>query len=76
VTLSSAWVVNVWSKGLAVVDGTFVLDASGPAGPDGSLTVRAIEWRPHDREPTVAEPAIVSRKAIRSGDQWRLAEQE
>jgi hypothetical protein len=76
VTLSSAWVVNVWSKGLAVVDGTFVIDAAGPAGTDRSLTVQAIQWRPHEREPTVAEPTIVSRKAIRSGDQWHLAAQE
>ncbi|MGH9225406.1 MAG: hypothetical protein ACRD2W_16850 [Acidimicrobiales bacterium] len=74
VTLSSSWVVNVWSRGLAVVDGTFIIDASGPAGSAGSVDVRAIRWRPHDREPSVAEPVIAAAKAVRSGDEWHLVE--
>ena len=73
VTLSSTWVVNVWSRGLAVVDGSFVVDASGP---DRSVALRAVKWRANDRDPTTAEPAIVPAVATRQADQWHLMDQE
>ena len=71
VTLSSTWVVNVWSRGMAVVDGAFVMDATGEGN------VRVIRWRPHDREPTVAEPVVVAAEARRGDDgEWHLVRDE
>ena len=77
VTLSSAWVVNVWARGLGIVEGGFVLDtvalAPAPRRTPGTATVRAAVWRPHPGEPGVAEPVVVTTEAVRTGDGWRLA---
>jgi hypothetical protein len=69
VTLSSDWIVRVWPRGLAVADGAFVLDVTGP-GRD-RVPVQAVRWM--ERRPGVAEPAVVETHAVRDQDGWRLA---
>ncbi len=74
VTLSSAWIVHVWSQNLGVVDGVFVLDVLGPgaAGPD-SVEVRAVQWQPSERNLRVAQPTIVTATAVPGEDgTWHL----
>lgn len=62
------WLVDVWARGIAVVDGCFVLEVVGDHG--GQLGVTAVRWE--RRSPTgstpVAEPAVVHR--VDGG--WRL----
>lgn len=70
VSLSSDWIVYVWGRGMAVVDGALVVEATG-ADP---VAVRAVRWQPVAREPGVAEPVIVDATAARSADGWRLQE--
>jgi hypothetical protein len=73
VTLSSDWLVHVWSRGMGVVDGAFVLEVLGPGPEAGSANVRAVRWKALDRNPGVAEPAVVIAAARRTADGgWRL----
>ena len=72
-TLGVRWMVEVWARGLDVVDGAFVLEVSGQ--PVRSVPevarVRAVRWDPQgpDRWGPVAAPALVQR--LPAGD-WRL----
>jgi hypothetical protein len=73
VTLSSDWLVHVWSRGMGVVDGAFVLEVLGPGPEPDSATVRAVLWKPLERNPGVAEPAAIVANARRTADGgWRL----
>lgn len=74
VTLSSDWLVNVWSRGLGVVDGAFVLEVVGPGSAPRSAAVRAVRWRQTRRG--AAEPAVVASVVVPAGDGWRLTEPE
>jgi hypothetical protein len=77
VTVSSAWVVDVWARGIAVVDGAFVLEVLGPAaGAAGTVgaKVKAVRWRPKRGEPNVAEPAVVKAEVVPTGEGWSLVE--
>jgi hypothetical protein len=75
VTVSSAWVVDVWARGIAVVDGAFVLAVLGPAaGGGGAAKVKAVRWRPKRGEPNVAEPAVITAEAVPAADGWTLIE--
>lgn len=69
VSLSSDWIVHVWGRGIAVVDGALVVEAEG-ADP---VKVRAVKWRPIAREPGVAEPRIVDATVTRTADGWKLS---
>jgi hypothetical protein len=60
VSLSSDWIVHVWSRAMGVVDGAFVLEVLGPGTEPGLTSVRAVRWMPRDRHPGVAEPAVVT----------------
>ena len=60
VTLSSDWIVHVWSRGMGVVDGAFVLEVLGAGAEPGSTSVRAVRWMPRGIHPGVAEPAVVT----------------
>src|SRR5207302_308710 len=71
VALSSDWIVHVWSRGLAVVDGALVMEVLGPGTQaPGSVAVRAVRWQP--REPGVAEPKLVAAEAIPADGGWGL----
>jgi hypothetical protein len=77
VSLSSDWVVHVWSRGMGVVEGAFVLEVLGVGRAAGSTSVRAVRWMPRDGHPGVAEPAMFTADVL--GDAvsgWRLVEGE
>lgn len=75
VTLSSDWLVHVWSRGMAVVEGALVVDVTGPGSSPGSVAVRAVRWKPTDREAGVAYAAIEPVEAVRNDEGgWRLSE--
>jgi hypothetical protein len=69
VSLSSDWIVHVWGRGMAVVDGALVVEATG----SDPVTVRVVRWRPSAREPGVAEPVIVDATATLGADGWELS---
>jgi hypothetical protein len=57
------WLVDVWARGIAVVDGCFVLDVRGDRGTGDPLPVSAVRWErrlPAGSTPVV-EPAVVVR---------------
>ncbi|MGH9267069.1 MAG: hypothetical protein ACRD0D_02720, partial [Acidimicrobiales bacterium] len=59
------WLLEVWARGLAVVDGAFVLEAGGVAD-----AVRAVRWVPDDRG---GVPAVAAARAVRDPEAgWRL----
>ena len=71
VSLPLAWFIDVWARGIAVVDGCFVL-AVEVVSPDGrELGVRAVrlERRNWKRWRSFESPALVTRR--RSGE-WQL----
>ncbi len=70
VALSSDWIVHVWGRGIAVVDGALVVEAEG----SDPVRVRAVRWRAAAREAGVAEPAIVDATVARTADGWSLRE--
>lgn len=49
VALRSAWINLVWRRGLAVVDGHFILDVSGPPSGD-RLLASALAWESPDQK--------------------------
>ncbi|MFN0091952.1 MAG: hypothetical protein ACKVWR_17055 [Acidimicrobiales bacterium] len=57
VTLQPTWLLDVWARGLAVVDGWFVTSAA----PDGAATV--VRWRPAGRDAVCAELAAAELSA-------------
>jgi hypothetical protein len=70
VALSSQWIVRVWASGLAVVQGAFVLEVTGPGSTPGALAVQAVRWE--QRQPGVAEAVTHRAEAVPAGDGWRL----
>ena len=68
VALSSDWIVHVWGRGIAVVDGALVVEAEG----GDPVKVRAVRWRAVSNEPGVAEPTIVDATVTRAADGWTL----
>ena len=68
VGLGVRWVLEVWARGLAVVDDGFVLEVSPGAGP----LARAIRWEP---QPNGGARAVVqaARLGRSAGGEWRLA---
>lgn len=71
VSLGATWVVQVWGRGLALVDGAFVLEVLGHAENGAAVLVLAVRW--DEAEPgvfgPVAAPARVRRDAAGA---WRL----
>jgi hypothetical protein len=64
--LSSTWVLDVWARGIAVVDGAFVLEVVG----DEQVT--AVRWHPGPGGVATPQPAPAR---LRPGDGgWHLAE--
>jgi hypothetical protein len=72
VTLSSDWIVHVWARGLAVVDGAFILEVLGPGSRTGTTRVRAVRWR--EQKPGVAEPEAVATDVERVDGGWRFVD--
>ncbi|MGH9278339.1 MAG: hypothetical protein ACRD12_09590 [Acidimicrobiales bacterium] len=66
VTLSSAWVVHVWARGIGVVDGALVMTVQGPGSTPGAVAVKAARWE--QSEPGVSEPRIVAAEVVPTGD--------
>ncbi|MGH9183979.1 MAG: hypothetical protein ACRDZ9_09275 [Acidimicrobiales bacterium] len=71
-TLGVAWVLGVWARGLAVVDGAFVLDIDAETASSPSPRARAVRWESARGEAStpVAAPARLSRDAR---GEWQLA---
>ena len=69
VALRPAWINQVWRRGLAVIDGQFILDVSGPAGGD-RLLASALTWESHDQKTWAA--TTVHRAVRPSQDGWVL----
>ena len=65
------WLVDVWPRGIAVVDDAFVLELDRAVTLD-DLKVRAVRWEPNGPGTwaTVAAPAHVRRDA--EGSEWHL----
>jgi hypothetical protein len=70
VTLSSDWIVHVWSRGLAVVDGALVLHVTGPGTTPGAVAVKAVRWEP--TEPDVAQPRVIDAEVAAGDGGWLL----
>lgn len=70
-SLPASWLNWVWKRGLAVVDGHFVLDVDRPA-PAVELEGLAVRWerRPAGTSAPCAVPCRLSRRADRT---WTLA---
>jgi hypothetical protein len=69
-SLPVRWLNRVWARGLACIDGHFVLDADAPA-PATELSGEAVRWerRLGGHAVPVAAPCSITRQAGR----WRLA---
>lgn len=71
--IRGSWVVEVWGRGMAVVDGAFVLEAAylGPAGQAAAFRVRAVRWEKRGERSwsPVAADAVVTRD---DSGHWRL----
>lgn len=69
--LPGSWVVNVWGRGLALVDGAFVLDVTDASADAASLAVRAVRWEV--REGGRCAPVIADARIARDDTEaWRL----
>jgi len=71
VSLPLTWLVQVWARGLALVDGCLVLELRDSWNPLGPLSVVAARWErsiPSGSTPVI-EPALLLRT---SGGGWRL----
>ena len=69
-SLPLAWFTDVWARGLALVDGCFVLEIMQPRRRIGSLDVLALRWERRHHEFSRAVPA--SALAVRRGRGWFL----
>ena len=71
VSLSPSWFIDVWARGVGVVDGCFVLSRAGRSRDRTSLPVVAVRWERQGRSASrsVPAPAIVTRSP--NGD-WSL----
>ncbi len=70
-SLPVSWFTDVWARGIALVDGCFVLGLADNPRDHAELHVVALRWERQDREisRSVAAPALVTRGRV--GD-WRL----
>jgi hypothetical protein len=70
-SLPLGWFTDVWARGIALVDGCFVLEVMPGVRRRGRLDVVALRWERRDRELSRAMPvpAIVLH---RGGHGWRL----
>lgn len=71
-SLPLSWFTEVWTRGIALVDGCFVVELTGRS-PDGTeLRVRALRWeRPFQGTSRLMEaPALLTQQ--RAGGEWRL----
>lgn len=69
VSLPPAWVTRVWRRGIAVVDGNFILSVDQPA-PAVQLDAERLAWEagPEDCLRAVAEPCHIHKV----GTQWQI----
>lgn len=69
--LGTVWALTVWARGLALVDGAFVLDILDQGEAPGELRVRAARWERQRGD--WAEPRAAP-ATLRRGDEggWRL----
>ena len=63
VALPLAWFTDVWSRGLALVEGSFVTHCAGPAAGPAARHVRAVRWERDGRDASkaVQAPALATR---------------
>jgi len=69
-SLVGRWITDVWVKGIAVVDGSFVLEVT-EAVSRSELRVRAVRWEPG--EGGVLGPVDYPARLSYRGTAWRLA---
>ncbi len=74
-SLGTAWVLGVWARRLAVVDGAFVVEVAGEPGAEPPspevLTVRAARWE--QQRGGRSSPVLAPARAQRGGDgAWAL----
>ena len=71
-SLPLAWFTDVWARGIALVDGCFVLEVMRAPRRAHRLQVLALKWERHNRQLSrgVPAPAIVVQ---RGRNDWRLA---
>ena len=68
VVVPLSWLVRVWSRGIAVVDGCFILDASGDLD---DVAVQAVRWQ--RLTPFASEAITVSGRLLSTGEgAWTL----
>lgn len=70
-SLPLAWFTDVWARGIALVDGCFVLEVARPPRRRDSLDVLALRWERRHRELSRATPAPAL--VVRRGAEWRFA---
>jgi hypothetical protein len=68
--LPMLWLVDVWARGVAVVDGCFVLEVRDDGGGDGPLLVTAARWE--RRLPAGSTPVVEPALLVRVDQGWRL----
>ena len=72
VALPARWLVEVWARGLPVVDGTFVLGVE-PTSEATRLQVTAVAWEPHPTRSGHFGPVRMTATVDREpGGAWRL----
>lgn len=61
--LPISWLTDVWARGMALVDHTFVMGLAASSDDESRLRVHAVRWERQDRETSrsVTAPAHVSR---------------
>ncbi len=69
-SLVPRWITDVWVKGIAVVDGAFVLEVADAVS-RSDLRVRAVRWEPGDGG--VLNPVDAAATLSYRGQAWRLA---
>lgn len=70
VCLPIQWLVDVWARGVAVVDGCFVLEVAEDGRSADQLAVTAARWE--RRLPAGSTPVVERAVVFRVGDGWRL----
>lgn len=71
VSVGATWVVEVWGRGIALVDGGFVLETLGHAEHGAAVLVRAARW--DEAEPGVFRPVPAPARVRRdAAGAWHL----
>jgi hypothetical protein len=70
VSLPARWLTRVWARGLACVEGAFVIDVDAPA-PASRVNGTVVRWAKHLGGHWVPVPA--TRSIERRGGQWHIA---